>query len=279
MPTVSPSGRSGNFSPVPALQLGLADIMNGTDKYELQFQEIKKATPAQIFLESSRRKVFRMRDIVIKFGPGVDAREAQTMQFIKETTKVPVPGAASNGPNAIVMDYIEGCNLQECWPRMSNEERQRVAEQMRDILHQFRGLKGDYIGAVDRGPAVDTRRSTSTGGPFDSESEFNKFLFDNMISSTPLLYSQSIQQTMRNDHEIVFSHGDLNLHNIIIKDGDIVALLDWECAGWYPEHWEYIKFCAASLHDREWHQLGPILFPTTYPDELIKDQFYALFVF
>ena len=84
---------------------------------------------------------------------------------------------------------------------------------------------------------------------------------------------------MRRDPKIVFSHGDLNLHNIVVKDGDIVALLDWECAGWYPEYWEYIKFCAASLYDREWHQFGPTPFPTTYPDELIKDQFYALFVF
>ncbi len=253
--------------------------MTGTDNYELHFQELKKSNPAQIFLESSRRKVFRMHDVVIKFGPGVDAREAQTMQFIKERTKIPVPGATNDGPNAIVMEYVEGRNLQEYWPRMSIENKRRIAEQMRDIIHQLRGLKGDYIGAVNRGPAVDMRRSTSRGGPFDSETDFNSFLFDNMISSTPLLYSQSIQQTMRRDHDLVFSHGDLNLHNIIVKDGDIVALLDWECAGWYPEHWEYIKFCAASLHNRELHHFGPTIFSTAYPDELIKDQFYALFVF
>ena len=84
---------------------------------------------------------------------------------------------------------------------------------------------------------------------------------------------------MRGDHELVFSHGDLNLHNIIVKDGDIVALLDWECAGWCPEHWEYVKFCAASLYDRERHQLGSVIFLTTYPDEVTKDQFYALLVF
>ncbi|KAL9101447.1 MAG: hypothetical protein Q9163_003297 [Psora crenata] len=253
--------------------------MNGTDKYELQFQEIKKSNPSHIFWDSPRRKVFRRGDSVIKFGPGVDAREARTMQYIKEATKVPVPGTASDGANVIVMDYVEGCNLQECWPRLSDAERQSIAEQMRDILDQLRGLEGDYIGAVHRGPAVDMRRSTTTGGPFDSESEFNTFLLNKMISSTPLLYYQAIQQAMRHDHKIVFSHGDLNLHNILVQGAEIVALLDWECAGWYPEHWEYVKFCAASIYEREWHRLGPVLFPTTYPDELILDQFYALFVF
>ena len=253
--------------------------MEETDKYERQFQEAKKSNPSHVFVDSMRRKVFRLGDSVIKFGPGVDAQEAQTMQFVRRATKVPVPETATDGANVIVMDYVEGCNLQECWQAMSDAERQCIAEQMSDILHQLRGLKGDYIGAVDRGPAVDMRRGVSTGGPFDSESEFNKFLLDNMISTTPLLYYQSIQQMMRNDHNIVFSHGDLNLHNIIVKGGEIVALLDWETAGWYPEHWEYIKFCKASIYDREWHRLGPVLFPKTYPDELVLDQCYAQFVF
>ena len=69
---------------------------------------------------------------------------------------------------------------------MSDKEREHIAEQMRDILSQSRGLRGDYIGTVNRGPAIDARESTSRGGPFDSEAEFNEFRFDNMIFSTPL---------------------------------------------------------------------------------------------
>ncbi|KAL9131431.1 MAG: hypothetical protein Q9217_000645 [Psora testacea] len=220
-----------------------------------------------------------MHGSVIKFGPGVDVREAQTLQFVKKSTTVPVPDATSDRPNAIVMSYVDGCNLQDCWTQLSSEKRQSIAEQMRDILQQLRGLKGRYIGAVDWGPAVDTRKSAYVGGPFHSEREFNDFLLRNMVSSTPTLYLQSIQQTMRTDHDVVFSHGDLNLHNILVKDGDVVALLDWECAGWYPEHWEYVKFCSATCHEPEWHNFGQTMFPITYPDELIKDQFYALFVF
>lgn len=257
----------------------MGEASGEVNKYQQYFEETKRSNPALVFLESSRRKVFRMQDTVIKFGPGVDAREAQTMQFIEKQTDIPVPHATSDGQNAIVMDYVDGCNLEECWPNMSHEGKRCIAEQMRSILQQLRGLKGDYIGAVNRGPAVDARKSTRIGGPFDSEHDFNKFLLDNMISSTPLLFFESLQQTMRKDHELLFSHGDLNLHNIIVRDGRIVALLDWECAGWYPEYWEFVKFCAASLHEREWHELGQTFFPATYPDDLIKDQFYAMFVF
>ncbi len=269
-------GDTGSVSP-------LEDDLNGngsdTTQYQSCFEETKRSKPAWIFLDSPRRKVFRLHDSVVKFGAGVDAREAQTLQFIKEATTVPVPNATSDRPNTIVMDYIEGCNLEECWARLSSEEKRGIAEQMRDIVLQLRRFKGSYIGAVDRGPAVDLRKSTYVGGPFDSEREFNEFLLKNMVPSTPSLYSTAIRQTMRTDHNVVFSHGDLNLHNILVKDGTIVALLDWEYAGWYPEHWEYIKFCVASCHDPAWHDLGPVVFPTAYLDELTIDQCYAQFVF
>lgn len=46
---------------------------------------------------------------------------------------------------------------------------------------------------------------------------------------------------MANNYRIVFTHGDPVPRNIIV-DGDVVAgVIDWEQAGWYPEHWEYVK--------------------------------------
>lgn len=177
------------------------------------------------------------------------------------------------------MDFVEGCNLQDCWTRLSGEEKQGIAKQMCDIIQQLRRLEGNHIGAVNRGPTVDTRKSTYTGGPFESEKEFNDFLLSNMASSTPSLYRTALQQNWRRDHKIVFGRGDLSLHNIMVKGGVIVALLDWECARWYTEYWEYVKFRASSCHEPEWHNFGRAISPTTYPDQLIVDQFYALFVF
>ncbi len=37
----------------------------------------------------------------------------------------------------------------------------------------------------------------------------------------------------------VFTHGDLNPSNIIIRDSQVVGIIDWEFAGWYPYYWEY----------------------------------------
>ena len=40
---------------------------------------------------------------------------------------------------------------------------------------------------------------------------------------------------------ILFAHSDLRPQNIIVKDGKVAAIIDWERSGWYPEYWEYAK--------------------------------------
>lgn len=45
----------------------------------------------------------------------------------------------------------------------------------------------------------------------------------------------------RGGHEIVFTHGDLNLRNVMVKDGKLSGVVDWATAGWYPEYWDYTK--------------------------------------
>lgn len=37
---------------------------------------------------------------------------------------------------------------------------------------------------------------------------------------------------------IVFTHGDLSSLNILARVDDIVGIIDWETAGWYPSYWE-----------------------------------------
>ncbi|EJF61061.1 hypothetical protein DICSQDRAFT_106729 [Dichomitus squalens LYAD-421 SS1] len=40
-------------------------------------------------------------------------------------------------------------------------------------------------------------------------------------------------------HAVVFTHGDLNPHNIMVgPDGHVCGIFDWESAGWLPDYWE-----------------------------------------
>ena len=93
------------------------------------------------------------------------------------------------------------------------------------------------------GEALRDSRITSSEpvGPFSDEASFNDFL----VASAEIFMDETklpdIRSRMREDHRIVFTHGDLAPRNILVQGGRIVALIDWEQSGWCPEHWELVK--------------------------------------
>jgi hypothetical protein len=42
-------------------------------------------------------------------------------------------------------------------------------------------------------------------------------------------------------HCIVLTHSDFTPRNVLVDQGKVVAILDWEMAGYYPGYWEYVK--------------------------------------
>ncbi|POR32750.1 Putative phosphotransferase enzyme family protein [Tolypocladium paradoxum] len=69
------------------------------------------------------------------------------------------------------------------------------------------------------------------------------------------MYWHQITTQLGTEYPIVFTHGDIAARNIMVRDGRIVALLDWEFAGWYPEYWEYV-FALRGMDNIDWETLG-----------------------
>jgi thiamine kinase-like enzyme len=79
-------------------------------------------------------------------------------------------------------------------------------------------------------------------GPFNSEHDFNMALIGAYQQSAPKRHIKSFLHGMLpQSHQICFTHGDLRQQNIMVKDGNVVAIIDWELSGWYPEYWEFTK--------------------------------------
>lgn len=54
----------------------------------------------------------------------------------------------------------------------------------------------------------------------------------------------------------VLTHCDLNLGNIMVKDGALVGILDWEFAAYYPIWYEYVSASWGwTEEDAEWKRL------------------------
>ena len=229
----------------------------------------------------SECQIVRNEQIVRKGGSRVRVEESQALRFA-HSLQLPAPTdhrvTTSDAETEIVMDFIEGECLEEAWPPMNPEQKQSVAEQLRDIVTVMRSAPLDQrrFGVFD-GPTRDCRQfSDYFGGQFESEVEFNAFVLD-LLRGTPLAIRRALGDALSacSDHRIVFTHGDLTSRDIIVKEGRIQALLDWEYAGWYPEFWEFVKFFDRPTDCKDWRDYAEVIFEVVFPRALLTFQALA----
>ncbi|KAF1962901.1 hypothetical protein CC80DRAFT_499209 [Byssothecium circinans] len=122
---------------------------------------------------------------------------------------------------------------------MTAEEKDSVCQQLQEVLTKMRSMpwEAGLIGSCSGRSARDCRKYTDySDGPYKGEATFNLSFYFDLVKTTPAPIRSALFQQLRSDHRVVFSHGDLAQQNILVKDSRITGLLDWEYAGWYPEH-------------------------------------------
>lgn len=225
------------------------------------------------------RYLVRHGDHVTKyttFPDGLGARdhpnEAEVLRFVREHTTIPVPEVISSDWDRITMEYIEGQTLQQAWPVLTPDQRSDILAELSGYIAQMRALGGIHLGRLDGQGVLIPSIMMRSGGPFSTLAEFHDWL----VRPPKRLHSQSmywhqITTQLGADYPIVFTHGDLASRNIMVRDGHIVALLDWEFAGWYPAYWEYV-FTLRGMDNIDWETLGshvPSVFAERYDLEYI----------
>ena len=223
----------------------------------------------------ARKVVQYPDDTVVKSGKRIVLGEAEALK-VAARAGVPVPRVhdvhtTRDGTGYIRMDYVHGETLEAVWPSMSAEERKDVARQLRGIVQTMRSANPppNYIGACDGTEVRDTRQYfTYHAPPCQDEKMFNEFLLSSLHEITPPLVRAAFPGRLRTHHRIVLTHCDLTPRNIIVQDGKIKGLVDWEDGGWYPEYWEYVKFFQRPSV-RGWKDYAEHIFPEFYHDELV----------
>lgn len=189
---------------------------------------------------------------VVKTADSVRMTEAETMRFVRANTTIPVPEVRnayvddSNGHAVIVMDFVEGENLDTAWDKLGGDARESIIDQLRGYMEQLRQIKGNFIGSIDGTWCNDQYFCDDLGsfGPFQNEDDFTQGMVRAMKKNRPYSYVDwtcDVWVEVMTGHEIVLTHGDFDPRNILVHDGKVVAILDWEFAGYYPEYWEYCK--------------------------------------
>ncbi|KAJ5169369.1 Aminoglycoside phosphotransferase [Penicillium coprophilum] len=215
--------------------------------------------------------------LCVKYGSRVHLSEASTMQFISQHTSIPVPKVlcafTHSGQTYIVMERIKGDMIGKGWVKRSEESKAKLLSQVREMVLEMRTLEppeGTKIASIDGGSLFDCRvpGTSLRFGPFDTIQDFHRHLrmgmeFDSRLGPEP----QELIRQQSKSWPLVFTHGDLSSLNILARRDDVVSIIDWETAGWYPSYWEYTTAYQVNPQNSFWvNEIDKFLQPM--PEEL-----------
>ncbi|KAG5993610.1 hypothetical protein E4U43_003453 [Claviceps pusilla] len=203
--------------------------------------------------------------------------EYAALQLVSRHTRVPVPMAldvvSDSKYSYLLTSRVPGTGLGSCLDALSHSEEEALVRDLQEALSQLRAIpkriapeyaisnvlgKACFDGRIEMHAHFGARKNRLVG-PFVDEAEFHNRLRE-------IRFPNILQ---REGHQIVFTHGDLHSANILMHNGRLSGIIDWETAGWFPEYWEYTKACYISRINRYFRILNKVMEPFgTFEKEL-----------
>ncbi|KAI9742592.1 MAG: hypothetical protein M1818_003733 [Claussenomyces sp. TS43310] len=221
----------------------------------------------------------RVRPSRVIKGP-CHVNELEALEYISKNTTIPVPRIWRtfyyHKELYIEMEFIRGDDLSTAWrKRLSPEQKEHVVQEIARYIKQLRSLKpvqDSIVGSANYNACYDGRLGSSSFGPFQNHDAFHLFLRGGIpLDNSTQIFGEVVTRSHMRRYKSHFSHADLSLQNILIKDGKVAAIIDWEFAGWYPEYWEYTKAHYNMLNMPDFYKLFTQYVPK-YDEELAAER-------
>ncbi|KYK58494.1 hypothetical protein DCS_05510 [Drechmeria coniospora] len=176
-----------------------------------------------------------------------------------------------------------GALLEDVWSTLLPAAKYDMAHQLGKIVKLMRKttrgaleMSDHQLGSVISGDyslLLEKRQSRTYWAirPRPTQAQFVAFLLAAMHPSVPRALVGRISNQFRETASVVLSHGELCPRNIIIDNTKIVAIVGWDCAGWYPEWWDYVKFFEPSTKaaNADWYDYASEIFEREDLPELV----------
>ncbi|KAJ5473494.1 hypothetical protein N7475_003060 [Penicillium sp. IBT 31633x] len=189
--------------------------------------------------------------------------ELAAMRYVAKHTSIPIPNVLKihhyNDDNYVEMDFVQGVNLEAAWHRdkLSEDQKKHIIVELGDYISQLRRLEPPREGIVASAgldEALDHRVGCFTFGPFATHQGFHSYLRAGIpLENCDEGIGPEVTKCHSRTYRSCFTHADIAPRNIMINDGKISAIIDWEFGGWYPEYWEYTKAHYGRTNRQEWY--------------------------
>lgn len=119
----------------------------------------------------------------------------------------------------------------------------RIACTLQLYIKQLQSLRGEQVGALEDGMVTGGLFTYEEYGPFESPLRFRRWCeFVALTGWKDIIHAGTNKASSRPSYDrdwcLVFTHGDLSTHNIIVDKRGVLWLIDWDSAGFYPPCFE-----------------------------------------
>lgn len=234
-----------------------------------QQDQCSYSSHVKLFYGASRRGAWSIgSDVIMKERPDEGPKtEVTTLKHLAAYPDIPVPKVLldwvdDNGRYFVLQKRMKGQTLEQAWPSLSESQKIAIADQVVGVRKQLRSLTSPSIQCVDQSPCTPglLLPSRETHGPFHSDCELweaiSLTLHDPPNKTFPQPALENLKKRLPKCEPYVLTHCDLNLGNIMVKDGALVGILDWEFAAYFPIWYEYVSASWGwTEEDAEWKKL------------------------
>ncbi|OJJ70605.1 hypothetical protein ASPBRDRAFT_56383 [Aspergillus brasiliensis CBS 101740] len=213
--------------------------------------------------------------------PGYRQSEAEMMQYAHEkgilTPRVLGCYYVKSGVIAMVTDRVPGESLDKVWHALTKPQKKNIELQLKQQVQEMRKHTQPYIGRISNVTTYKffDRLHDNDMGPFATEEDFVEWCFARVKFSYQKAFWKRYLPRMRNKKpsKFVLTHGDLAARNIMVKDGQLTGIVDWEYSGIFPEYMEYAL--ATVIHDGIEDWWLPVLKRVLEPSGYLRSKFIA----
>lgn len=191
------------------------------------------------------QKVVRLsRSLALKTGIDILPSEAEHMRFAATNTNIPMPkvhrsfnidatGGLHGTRGYIVLDYVEGECLADCWSSLDTHTRRNVVLQVASIIQEMQSVQIDRPGPIGGATALGMWFTEFGAGPFENRAQLEAWFNHKLkVSQKPNWASKDVASFSL--PKFVLTHQDISPRNLILDGSGTVWVIDWAHAGAYP---------------------------------------------
>ncbi|KAI0368230.1 kinase-like protein [Pilatotrama ljubarskyi] len=227
--------------------------------------------------------------MVVRYGSEVTFIEAEVTTFVAQNTSFRVPKvyatftertAGGTIINYIVEERIPGDSLEHIIPSLDAATLESIASDISQVFFELSKLSGmrSRLGPI-RGPWRNPhfypllKVDPCDEGDARTTQSFLEYVLRPIYTTeteTTRAETACFLECFDLTRPPIFSHGDLRPGNIMVENGHVTGIVDWEGAGWYPYFWDSFVLHHSRLQlirQRHWWEVVPTLCEPYYSEE------------